>query len=174
MTNRGNGRTPVQQSERKIEGTLVERQVKADILKKNKKINNIIVNTRSGIDLFVKNGETIKIEVKSAREREFVGIIEGKMVSRSGRFLIKEEDYLKSDVFAFVVKKVDATFKWDARRRLDVMYVSTKTVQDYLKNPSMYNPKARGSLFRKYKQVKIPIEIVKKLPRFDPSNIYTA
>ena len=74
----------------------------------------------------------------------------------------KREDYLKSSFFAFGIKKVDKYLKWDKTKPLEIIYISTPTIVQYLKSRNLY---------LKYKTVKIGIEKIRKMKKFYPSSI---
>lgn len=157
-------RTPKEQAQRNIQGTRIERLVANDLYKKFPR-RSFRINKKAGIDIFLKNGKVIKIEVKGVKQREKtykIRTIEGKKIkeetTREGRFTIKERDYLDSDLFAFVVKKISPlTLDWTGRTE-PIRYIETSTIVRYLKSIGRY---------RTYKQYKLSISNMKKLPQVD-------
>ena len=71
---------------------------------------------------------------------------------------------MKSHLFAFVVKPVNEKLKWDKSKRLKVIYIDTKDIQNYLKS---------RNLFKKNASVKIGIATIKKLPHINPKTYLT-
>jgi hypothetical protein len=124
-------RTAEQQRERIYEGNAIQKLVKKHLEGQMTEINifkNIKVYPSEGIDIRMKNGKTINIEVKSARQWEHD--VKGK---RRGRFWIKPDDF-KADFFAFVVKQVDERLAWDESKPIQIQYVRTKDLIAYLKS----------------------------------------
>jgi hypothetical protein len=149
-------RTPQQQSKRRETGLAVEWIVRSDLLMKFPSGNVIKSSPSEGIDLTISDGRVFLVEVKSANRYMREG---GR--KRSGRFYLKKDDYTSSHIIAFAVKEVDINFNWDSTRPLDVHYVKTCSVQDYLKE--------RGTFGRDV--VKIVVSDVEKMEQVDFSGL---
>lgn len=151
-------RTSEQQAERKYEGDEVQNIVKGDLeqyITKMGIVRKINVYPSEGIDIKVKNGETINIEVKSARQWE-----RDLDKKRRGRFWIKPDDF-RADYFAFVVKPVNEQFQWDRSEPVTIHYIQTKKLVEYLKSKPKYQFEKQRVNF------KISINEMLRLPRID-------
>ena len=151
-------RTPEQQRERTYEGNEIQKIVKMDLERYMSEINvtkKIRVYPSEGIDIRLKNGKTITIEVKSARQWEHT--VKGRI---HGRFWIKPDDF-KAEYFAFVVKDVDEQFLWDRSKPVQIHYVETKSLIDYLKS------KFKAEFEKKRLNFKLSITEMLNLPRVE-------
>ena len=144
-------RTPKRQGIRKREGNIAE-----DIIRK--KIHEILpsnyrstINRNDGIDLFIRNGQILNVEVKSAKEKTLYKDKKGNYRRRAGRFLIKKDDYLNADFFGFVIKKVDKDdkkAKWNGE--YEIRFVDSKVIKKHIKSKNLLgrNVKLGVSLIR--------------------------
>ena len=147
-------KTPKRQAIRKTEGTQVERIIENDIKKYIKPNQKTRINSQKGVDVIVRNGIRLDVEVKSAKEKTLYKTKNGDYRFRMGRFLLKISDYTNSDLFAFVVKKVDEKGRWNGNT--EIKYIKTSVICDYLKERGLYKTR---------KDVKISIKIIEKLPK---------
>lgn len=147
-------KTPKRQARRKEHGTRIEHIVAEDIQKFSKRYHNISINTREGIDVFLRNGIRLDVEVKSANAKTLYKDKHGNYKFRTGRFLIKMYDYINADLFAFVIKEVDQKGKWTGN--VDINYVKAETIRRYLKDRNLY---------KKRKDVKIGINTINNLQK---------
>jgi len=147
-------KTPKRQARRKVQGTQIEHLVENDIIRHKHKNQNTKINTKKGIDIFVRNGIRLDVEVKSAKEKTLYRDKNGNYRFRTGRFLIKMNDYINADLFAFAIKEVNAKGKWNGN--IDINYIKSETICDYLKD--------RG-LYKKRENVKIGINTIRDLPK---------
>lgn len=146
-------KTPKRQAIRKTEGTKVERIIETDIKKYIKPTQKTKINSQKGVDVIVRNGIRLDIEVKSAKEKTLYKDKNGVYKFRTGRFLLKISDYTDSDLFAFVIKKVDDKGRWNGS--VEIYYIKTQVICNYLKERGLYKTR---------RDVKIGINAVKKLP----------
>ena len=152
-------RTPKRQGRRKREGNIAE-----DIIRK--KIHEILpfnykstINRNDGIDLYIRNGQVLNVEVKSAKEKTLYKDKKGEYRKRMGRFLIKKDDYQHADFFGFVVKKVDDKAKWT--REYETKFVDVKIIRKYAKDRNLSG-----------KQLKISINQINKMPSMNLKRRY--
>jgi len=147
-------KTPKRQARRKIEGNIAE-----DIIRK--KIHSVLpsnykssINRSKGIDIFIRNGQILNVEVKSAKEKTLYKDKKGNYRRRTGRFLIKKNDYLDSDFFGFVIKKVnkdDKKAKWNGK--YETKFVDSKVIKKHIKNRNLLN-----------RNVKLGVLLIREMP----------
>jgi len=140
---------------RKVEGTIAEKLVKDELSEILGSRYEFSISSNKGIDIYGRDGQILNVEVKSAKEKTFYKY-KGGHSTRSGRFVLKESDYLDSDFFGFVIKKVDSDLKWTGKTR--TVFVDTKEVQNFLKN---------NGKFRTCKSVKLTIKDVCNFPNLN-------
>lgn len=147
-------KTPKRQARRKVQGTIIERMVEKDILEHTHRNQKTKINTKEGIDIFVRNGVRLDVEVKSANAKTLYKDKYGNYKFRTGRFLLKINDYINADLFAFAIKEVNEKGKWTGS--IDINYIKAETICEYLKD--------RG-LYKKRENVKIGINTIHNLPK---------
>lgn len=143
------------QAERRTEGTSIQDIVRKDIENKNPGLKVKSFPTK-GVDIKVRNGKTVNVEVKSARQFERTET--GK---RKGRFIVKPEDLKDSDLIAFVVKPVDKEFKWKKDEPVDIKYVKVEEVKKVLVNKPEYD------MFKLRKNIKISLDEMQGMKKED-------
>jgi len=155
-------RSRTQQAARKDEGTAIERFVKKELQKKFPK-KNIEINSNAGIDLFLKNGISVKVEVKSAREIIPINSKGKRVGQRAGLFTIKQDDYLEARMFAFVVKPVNQQLNWDKDKPLKINYIAAESIRMLLK--------AQGK-FKKSAQTQLSVKTMRSLEKMDLKTLF--
>lgn len=125
------------QGTRKIEGTKIERMVLKDLENIANPYHQFYINSHKGIDIYAKNGNTINIEVKSVKETIIERIKSGKDIIRSGRIWLKREDWINSDIFAFVIKKVNENNEWTGK--VKIIYIDSNEVRKFIMEHNSYN-----------------------------------
>lgn len=137
-------KTPKKQGRRKREGNIAEDLVRKkihEILPSNYKST---INRNDGIDLFIRDGQILNVEVKSAKEKTFYKDKKGNYRKRTGRFLIKKDDYLHSDFFGFVIKKINEKGKWN--KEYKIRFVDSKIIKKHIKDRNLLNRNVKISV----------------------------
>jgi len=148
-------KTPKRQARRKIEGNIAENIIRAkihDILPSHYKST---INRNDGIDLYIRNDQILNVEVKSAKEKTLYKDKKGNYQMRTGRFVIKKDDYMNSDFFGFVIKKVnknDKKAKWNGK--YDIKFVDSKVIKKHVKDRNLLG-----------RNVKIGIKQINEMPK---------
>lgn len=123
------------QGTRKLEGTKIERTIVQKLRKIFPKLI-FTLNTHEGIDIYVKDGNIYNLEVKSCKEYEITKDRHKNQRLRKGRFLLKREDWLNSDLFIFVIKKVDNDNNWN--KEIEIIYIDSNDIRKYIKARNLY------------------------------------
>jgi len=144
-------KTAKRQKRRKVQGNIAENLVKKDLKSYLPAHYSYSINRNVGIDIYAKDGQTLNIEVKSAKQK----ILQKKKNGyrqRVGTFQLKPDDYIHSDFFGFVIKEVDEKAKWNGKTKIH--YVDSRKIEEYVRR--------KGKLG---KPIKISIHQLKEIPK---------
>ena len=144
-------KSPRKQGRRKREGNIAEDIIRAKIHEILPSEYKSTINRNDGIDLFVRNGQILNVEVKSAKEKTFYKDKKGNYRKRTGRFLIKKDDYIHADFFGLVIKKVDKKAKWTGEH--EIKFVDSKVIKKHIKNKNLLG-----------RNVKISVSQIREMP----------
>lgn len=152
-----NKKTPKRQGKRKTQGNMAEKLVRKKLKNILPEDHKISINKNAGVDLYVRNGKILNVEVKSAKEK-ILQKRKGEHRPKVGTFQLKANDCTDSDFFGFVIKKVDNRTKWNGES--EIVFVKSKEIEKYQKRRKKLG-----------KSDKISIHQLKKLPELTETQI---